>query len=342
MNEEAGKQLLQHLELMCCPGCGGDLELAAESLSCVGCGRCFEIADNVPLLFLPNEWSDTREDITESMKAFYEETPFPNYDEFDSVASLVAKARRGQFAKLLDDQIAPGSRVIECGCGTGQLSNFLSVANRRVIAVDMCVNSLGLAQQFKERNHLTRVDFFQMNLFRPSFKPATFDLVISNGVLHHTSDPFLAFATISKLVKPGGHILIGLYHRYGRLITDLRRLIFGLSNNPFTFLDPNLRTGALEPGSAKWKAWFMDQYKNPHESKHTLGQTIGWMEKIGFEFVTSIPASKPFRPPEDAIQLFEPEAPGGWLERSLVELGMIGGGSQEGGFFVVIGKRPTR
>ena len=263
MNEEVRGQISQHLELMCCPGCGADLELEARTLICSGCRHRFEIVDNLPRLFLPNEWSELRADVTESMKAFYEETPFPNYDEFDSTASLVEKARRGRFAKLLDDQVPPGSRVIECGCGTGQLSNFLSIANRQLFAVDMCVNSLGLGQQFKERNHLTRVNFFQMNLFRPIFKPETFDLVISNGVLHHTSDPYLAFETISKLVKPGGHILIGLYHKYGRLITDLRRLIFGLSRDRFTFLDPNLREGAFGSGTGKWKAWFMCDAADP-------------------------------------------------------------------------------
>ena len=198
MNEEAGKQLLQHLELMCCPGCGGDLELAAESLSCVGCGRRFEIADNVPLLFLPNEWSDTREDITESMKAFYEETPFPNYDEFDSVASLVAKARRGRFAKLLDDQIAPGSRVIECGCGTGQLSQYIQLNNNHVLGIDMFLASLGLAVEHKLRNALMRSSFAQMNIFNLALKDGYFDIVISHSVLHHTYDVRRAFEHILK------------------------------------------------------------------------------------------------------------------------------------------------
>jgi len=341
VNERAAGGLSRYLDLLCCPGCGADLELRANELCCVGCSSRFEISHDIPLLFLPNEWDGSREDVTESMKAFYEETPFPNYDEFDSVASLVEKARKGRFAALLDDQVAPGTLVLECGCGTGQLSNFLSVANRTVFAVDMCVNSLRLGQQFKQKNHLARVNFLQMNLFRPVFKPATFDLVISNGVLHHTSDPFLAFETISRLVKPGGHILIGLYHKYGRLLTDLRRLVFGLSNDRFTFLDPNLRAGGLGTGSRKWKAWFMDQYKNPHESKHTIGETIGWLEKIGFDFVTSVPRSKPFQPFDDSDRLFEPEAPGSWLERAVVELGMIRGGSREGGFFVVIGRRPV-
>lgn len=340
MNSEVEAQLTRNLPLFCCPACGADLELAAETLRCTGCSTAYEIIDDIPRLFLPNDWEDSRADITDSMKAFYEETPFPNYDEFDSTASLVEKARKGRFAQLLDDQIPPGMRVIECGCGTGQLSNFLSITNRSVFGVDMCVNSLGLGQKFKERNQLSRVNFMQMNLFRPIFKPGTFDLVISNGVLHHTSDPFLAFETISTLVKPGGHILVGLYHQYGRLTTDFRRLVFNMTGNRFTSLDPNLREGGMKAGSGKWKAWFEDQYKNPHESKHTIGEVIGWLDKIGFEFVTSVPRSKPFQNFEDSDQLFQYEEPGNWLERTIAELSMIRGGSREGGFFVVIGKRP--
>jgi SAM-dependent methyltransferase len=176
-----------------------------------------------------------------------------------------------------------------------------------------------------------------MNLFRPIFKPGSFDLVVSNGVLHHTSDPFEAFRSIARLVKPGGYILIGLYHRYGRLITDFRRAVFRYTRDRFTFLDPNLREGGF--GDAKRRAWFMDQYKHPHESKHTIGEVLGWLRETGFRFVTSVPRSKPFQPFSEGDSLFKPEAPGGWLERLMVELGMIARGSREGGFFVVTARR---
>ena len=52
-----------------------------------------------------------------------------------------------------------------------------------------------------------------MNLFRPVFKAETFDVVICSGVLHHTSDPLTGFQSISKLVKKGGYIIIGLYNK---------------------------------------------------------------------------------------------------------------------------------
>jgi cyclopropane fatty-acyl-phospholipid synthase-like methyltransferase len=58
------------------------------------------------------------------MHAFYERTPFPNYDDFDSAEALRLKARRGVFAKLLDEQIRPGSSILEFGCGTGATEQF--------------------------------------------------------------------------------------------------------------------------------------------------------------------------------------------------------------------------
>ncbi len=320
-----------------CPGCGSELRWGDADISCLGCDHAFAIDDGIPMLFWPNDWDESRSDVTDTVKEFYEETPFPNYDDFDSVASLQRKASEGLFARLLDEQVPPGARVLEVGCGTGQLSNFLSIANRSVFASDICLNSLRLGQGFARSHGLQRVRFVQQNLFKPVFKPETFHLVVSNGVLHHTSDPFLAFETISGLVRPGGYILIGLYHRYGRLITDFRRKVFNLSGDRLKFLDPNLRK--QDSSSAKKRAWFADQYKHPHESKHTIGETIGWLDEIGFDFVTSLPYTKPFRGFSSSVRLFEPATPGNAAERLAVELGMLFNGSREGGFFIVIGRK---
>jgi SAM-dependent methyltransferase len=327
-----------HAGILCCPGCGADLRAGDDAYTCSG-GHSFAVSDGIPQLYWPNEWTGSRADVTDAIRAFYEVTPFPNYEDFDSVASLIAKARLGRFARLLDDQIPPGVRILECGCGTGQLSNFLSIANREVFGTDLCLNSLRLGQRFRQENHLERVRFFQMNLFRPCFRADSFDLVISNGVLHHTSDPFGGFRSIARLVRPGGYVLIGLYHRWGRLVTDLRRLLFRLSRDRLTFLDPNLRRG--DPRSPRWKAWFMDQYRNPHESKHTLGEAIGWLAPAGFELASTVPHTRAFRSFSEDDRLFGREEPGSRLERWMVELGMIASGSREGGFFVVVGRKRT-
>ncbi len=90
---------------------------------------------------------------------------------------------------MLDESIPYNSTVLEVGCGTGQLTNFLGISCRRVIGTDMCLNSLRLAEDFRREHGLDRVRFVQMNLFKPCFKPEQFDVVLCNGVLHHTADP---------------------------------------------------------------------------------------------------------------------------------------------------------
>jgi hypothetical protein len=57
-----------------------------------------------------------------------------------------------------------------------------------------------------------------MNLFKPCFQATAVSMwCCANGVLHHTSDPYGGFKSILPLVKPGGHIIIGLYNTYGPL-----------------------------------------------------------------------------------------------------------------------------
>jgi ubiquinone/menaquinone biosynthesis C-methylase UbiE len=313
------------------------LQLSPECATCSSCGNVFPCEEEIPLLFWANEWSGARPDVTEAMKSFYEVTPFPNYDDLDSSSALREKATRGVFARLLDEQIPHGARVLEVGCGTGQLSNFLGLTwGRSVLGADVCLNSLKLAQQFRKQNQIDNVSFVQMNLFRPAFRAESFDVVVSNGVLHHTSDPFLGFQTIARLVKRGGFVVIGLYNKYSRLTTDFRRLVFRLSGDRFKFLDRRLRD--RNANDVRKHTWFMDQYKNPHESKHTLGEVQQWFELSGFEFINSIPKSSGGRFAADE-KLFEPNPKGTQFDHFVVQFGDLLAGGRDGGFFIMIGRK---
>ena len=68
--------------------------------------------------------------------------------------------------------------------------------------------------------------------------------------------------------------------------------------------------------------------------------TLKWVEEIGFEFVRSLPRSKPFRPFSENERLFQPEEPGNFIERFLVEFPQAFTGSREGGFFIILARRP--
>jgi carbamoyltransferase len=317
--------------------------LTGDSLSVSSCcarnsmtGVSYPVEGGIPRLFVPtNPSSDTR-DVTEIVKAFYEETPFPNYDDVDSARALVEKARAGTFARLLNEQIPYDARVLEVGCGTGQLTNFLAIAHRSVLGVDVCLNSLTLAHQFKTAQGLERASFAQMNLFRPALKRSFFDVVISNGVLHHTSDCRAAFRSVASLVKPGGYFVVGLYSAYSRKLHYARRTLVRLTGTTNPWLDPHFGRVAAD---AKRDAWFQDQYHHPHETAHTLDEVLGWMEQDGLTFVNSIPKPVPGPVLDPRERLFEPRDAGTSVSRILSQMANIGSGYREGGFFIVIGQR---
>lgn len=338
MQDVRRRWLAKHVALFCCPNCGADLAIESDTLHCAACSARYPIIDEIPNLFYQPESPTPDHDVTSRVQKFYDRTPFPNYDSTDDIASLLRKSREGVYARQLDEQIPFGARVLEFGCGTGQLSNFLGIAYRTVFGADMSIESLRLGQEFKQTHGIENVQFCQMNVLAPGFKPSSMDIVISNGMLPAMHDPFLAFERLTTLVKPGGYIVLGLYHKYARLATDLRRLIFDLTGDRFKFLDQRLRDQNV--GQAKKKAWFLDQYKHPQELKHTIGIVLEWFRKKDIEFIKSIPKSVPGKTFSEDESLFAAERPGNFLERCLAEIPLAFSGSRDGGFFIIIGRKP--
>jgi SAM-dependent methyltransferase len=325
------------LPLMACPLDGGALrwDRAAERL--LDGHHEYPIRQGIPFLFAPRPATGSDErDITEIVKEFYEQTPFPNYDGLDTRDSLRRKASAGILAKLLDEQLPRDCKILEAGCGTGQMTNFLAMhRGRTVVGSDICFNSLNLANQFRSRFSINNACFVQMNLFDPFFKEHSFDVVVSNGVLHHTADAAGAFHSIQRLVKPGGYVLIGLYNWLGRLPTLwLRALIRGFGDFA-GYLDSRMRR---ERDAGRRRAWFMDQYKHPHETKHSMDEVLGWFAKDSFDFVSSIPTIGDTDFLEQTA-LFEPQPAGRYSDRLSTELDLLLSGGVDGGLYIMIGRK---
>lgn len=334
-------------ENIVCPVTGEPLDIQNDGWLVSASGRRYALVDGIPALFVDEdgfpdtqraELLDSAASVTHAVQDFYRAAPFPNYNSFDSIASFVKQADAAVFARLLRQQIPPNSNVLEIGCGTAQMSNYLAATTAtRVYAVDMAMDSLRLGHDFARRNRIEGVRFIQANLFMPPFKAQSMDILISNGVLHHTYDTKKAFMSVSRLVKPGGYIIVGLYNHIGRLRTDIRRGLVKAFGERMLFLDPHLRRD-LSP--EKRRAWIKDQYYHPQERKHSISEVMQWLDEAGFSFVSSIP--KVVGEFKDNESLFEPQSPGTPSDRIAAEIGMLfsrlGG---EGGVFVCVGRRKS-
>src|SRR5437660_1921307 len=153
-------------ELLVCPACAGTL---AADWSCRGCGARFDAPDGIPNLRLPG---DQR---TDAVRRFYARAPFPGYPPRDSLQALHARAERSVFARLVHQAIPGDARIVEVGCGTGQMCLYPARADRIVCGVDVTGASLLLGAAAARRFELAHVQFVETDLRHPGLKAAAFD-----------------------------------------------------------------------------------------------------------------------------------------------------------------------
>jgi 2-polyprenyl-3-methyl-5-hydroxy-6-metoxy-1,4-benzoquinol methylase len=105
-----------------------------------------------------------------------------------------------------------GKLVLDVGCGMGRFAEVATRWGARVVGVD-----LSLAAEVAARNLADR-DFvaFQADVFNLPFAPASFDVIYSIGVLHHTPDCEAAVKALDKYLKPGGLLVVWLYSGYNK------------------------------------------------------------------------------------------------------------------------------
>src|SRR5580698_2218992 len=274
---------------------------------------------------------------TETVRRFYSEAPFPSYGARDTLATLRLRAERSPLARLLDEAIADDARVLDLGCGTGQMTIFLANGKRLVVGADLTRASLALAADAARRFGVERALFVETDLRRPGLAEGRFDVVLSLGVLHHTPDPRAAFASLARLARPGGVIVVGLYNAFARLPHRLRRLLARATGMRLVPWDPVLSRRQAEP--ARRAAWLRDQYLHPEEHRHTLGEVQDWFRENEVEYLRSYPSALLDDAAPQGDELFSKAEDNWWPEGILTQLGWMRTLGAEGGLFIVIGRR---
>jgi SAM-dependent methyltransferase len=273
---------------------------------------------------------------TKMLSDFYSYKPFPSYSVGENKGSLIKKSQSRIFTEILNKRISPKALILEVGCGTGQLGNYLAISGRQVLSVDATLHSLMLAEKFRKEIQNNSLFVAHMDLFNLPLKEKFFDWVICTGVLHHTNDPKRGFSEIAKLVKLDGYIVVGLYNKYGRFKTRLRQKLFKVNKKWALSLDPYLRNFDLDEDQKL--SWVHDQYENPHESMHTIDEVFNWFEDSGFQYVSSFPNFLTDQYSRETTFDWEIESRGTYAQRLLAQIRQ-GLHEVDGGLYVVIGKK---
>jgi SAM-dependent methyltransferase len=166
--------------------------------------------------------------------------PVRRRESFDSVADLYDTYRQRYPDHLVDaiirfGRLDPGSRVLEIGCGTGQLSVALARRGVQLLAIELGPNLASRARQNLERFSNARVE---VGAFEQWQLPCTdFDAVVAANALHWI-DPPARFCKSAEALRTGGALVIVHWHhvRGGTpgLLSDTQPLYlkWGLSDDP--------------------------------------------------------------------------------------------------------------
>jgi len=101
--------------------------------------------------------------------------------------------------------------VLDVGTGTAQIPIELCNrhTNAKVIGIDLAEAMLRVGQANLENRRLTNdVQLQYCDAKQMPFADATFDVVMSNSIVHHIPEPFAVFAEMVRVVKPGGVLFV--------------------------------------------------------------------------------------------------------------------------------------
>lgn len=138
---------------------------------------------------------------------FYDQHPFDWVppDGSEAIDAVVSRPLLELIQKL-----DPNSLVLDIGCGAGRVLGVLARRGIRCIGLDRSRVSV---EMIVERYR--RPGVVGDNLHLP-FADETADVLISDGVIHHTDDPAAAFAENCRVLKPAGSMYMAVYKPYGR------------------------------------------------------------------------------------------------------------------------------
>jgi ubiquinone/menaquinone biosynthesis C-methylase UbiE len=127
-----------------------------------------------------------------------------SYDQ--NVMRTFKEAYRQTIDTILED-LMPGSRVLEIGCGTGIIAAGVASHAGEVIGVDLSPEMIRQAQKKTGEGDLPNLCFEVGDAYDLPFETASFDLVLLTNLLHVVKEPDTVLSEAKRLLKPDGILM---------------------------------------------------------------------------------------------------------------------------------------
>jgi SAM-dependent methyltransferase len=142
-------------------------------------------------------------------RAWAEDLGYP--DELANVPEAAAESFAGVANPWAMGRLTPGERVLDLGSGAGTDSLIAAQMvgkHGHVTGIDMTQEMLAKARASAAEMGATNVEFVEGEAERLPFPDASFDVVISNGVIDLVPDKDAVFSELFRVLAPGGRIQV--------------------------------------------------------------------------------------------------------------------------------------
>jgi 2-polyprenyl-3-methyl-5-hydroxy-6-metoxy-1,4-benzoquinol methylase len=160
-----------------------------------------------------------------SVKEFYNQLQFPGTYTMTGLDYHHPKIRN-PYLKTIDNHLQNGISVLDAGCGTGLISNLFAkkYPSSRFVGIDFA-DSVNYAKQFALDHDILNVEFRQDDLLLMPI--SQYDVVLCQGVLHHIPDHTHVADNLSVSIRPGGKLILAVYHPWGKLLKKFVKINYG-------------------------------------------------------------------------------------------------------------------
>jgi SAM-dependent methyltransferase len=237
-------------------------------------------------------------DMARRVEAMYNAHPFPHRDSIPKTKS--DERYKYIYKNFLHIPLTElnGKLFLDAGCGTGDVTwAFRRILDPsvRVMGLDLSRTAIAIARQIDDTN---QCPMFGINsLLNVGLADKSVDFLLCGGVLVAVVDPDQVFRELIRVLKPGGYIVIILYHKYGRAIHSLRRTIIDLLEPED--IDRRAELGGKLVGAGMkrlgqkehvpLKGLLYDQFGLPCESCYSVKQALIWFKQENINYLGSWP-----------------------------------------------------
>jgi len=179
------------------------------------------------------------------------------------------------------EELFAGKVVLDAGCGSGKFSAAIArLGASRVVAVDIGQKGLDCARKKAQKvPYGNRIEYREANLLDLPFDDASFDVVWSNGVIHHTLNYEKCIEEFARVLRKGGRLFLYVNGRFGlyELLVDTLRN--AMKDVPRALCQHFLVLSGVNSGRMYW---IMDYLYPPYEWK-SKQEVEALLRKYGFD-----------------------------------------------------------